>query len=364
MALFMINFEIGFKGRDYVMSDLVNRVITIYDIAKEAGVSASTVSRVLTNSANVRPEKKERIQAIIDKYNFRPNALARSLSDTKTHILGVVTADVRNPFYAAVFVSVEKAATAAGYQVVLANSMGELDHEIDLLDSFRQQQADAIIQIGGMVDGVTSDERYVDFTRKLVATIPMVVTGKIDHVPCYSVKIDAVEASSLLVQHLIQLGHKKIALVGGRLDVTSTRQKYETFLQIMAENNLPVKDEYIIWGNYTHETGYNGVKKLLGLKEIPTSIIAINDFCAAGVVRGISELGFKIPEDISVVSYDNTYISELLVPKLTSIDYNYDEFGKALVRTAIGAIEGTEIPALQTVTPHLVVKESSGRAKN
>lgn len=345
------------------MENTENKVITIYDIAKEAGVSPSTVSRVLTNNANVRSDKKEKIQAIIDKYNFKPNALARGLSDTKTKIIGIVTADVRNPFYASVFVAVEEVARKAGYTVLLGNSLGDFQREVEEVTTLKQQQVDAIIQFGGSVDALITNDEYAKFIKPIAATTPLIVSGKLDGVNCYQVRIDAHEASALLTEHLIQLGHKRIALVGGRMDVTSTHEKYDTYRHLIKQHGIEYKAEYIINGGYDHETGYNGMKKLLGLKEIPTAVIAINDFCATGILRALSEVGLNAPTDISVVSYDNTYMAEFSNPKLTSIDYDYETFGKKLIDTAIKTINKEEMPTLQTITPHLVVRESSGRAK-
>lgn len=337
--------------------------ITIYDIAREAGVSPATVSRVLTNNANVRREKKEKVQAIIDKYNFKPNALAKGLSDTKSKVIGFITADVRNPFYAAVYVACENAAKERGYRVLLCNSFGESEREIEQLHMLMQQRVDAIIQLGGRADDVITDSRFKEEAGKIIPTIPMVVNGKIDDTDAISVRIDAHEGCSLLMEHLIQLGHTKIALVGGRLDVISTFEKFETYKSVLAKHNIPFRDEYIVSGQYDQDTGYYGVKKLLGLKEMPTAIIAINDFAATGVVRGIQEIGLKIPEDISVVSYDNTYITDLLVPRLTGIDYGYAVFGEKLVEAAIMAVEGENRPENMLVAPRLMVKESSGPAK-
>lgn len=354
------NLKMGDLAGGRKMADIQeNKQITIYDIAREAGVSPATVSRVLTNSANVRSEKREKIQAIIDKYNFKPNALAKSLSDTRSNLMGFITADVRNPFYSAVYIACENAAKEKGYRVLLCNSLGEGEREIEQLHMLVQQRVDAIIQLGGRVDDVVTDKTFAKETKQIVSKIPMVVNGRIDGVDAYSVRIDAKEGCGLLVEHLIQLGHKKIALVGGRQNVISTLEKYNTYKEILEKHGIEFREEYVINGHYDQETGYNGVKKLMGLKDMPTAIIAINDFAAAGVIKGIHELGLKVPKNISVVSYDNTYITELTSPRLTSIDYNYDLFGKTLVETAISAIEGVEVPKTQMVTPHLVVRESS-----
>ena len=157
-----------------------NKVITIYDIAKEAGVSPSTVSRVLTNNVNVRAEKKEKIQKIIDKYNFKPNALAKGLSDTKSKVIGVLAADVRNPFYAEIFVACEEAAIEAGYTVLLSNSLGETQKEIEQLEMLNQQKVDAIIQFGGKVDDIVSNQEYVNKVNSLISRIPMIITGRLE----------------------------------------------------------------------------------------------------------------------------------------------------------------------------------------
>lgn len=205
-----IQYEVN---RMEVEKSVEGKNITIYDIAKEAGVSAATVSRVLTSNANVRPEKKERIQKLIEKYNFKPNAMARGLSDTRSKIIGIIAADVRNPFYAQVFVACEMAARKLGYTVLLCNSLGEREQELNQLGKLHEQRVDAVIQLGGRVDDLVSDAEYAKQVNKLLNAVPMVVTGKLDGTQCYQVQIDAVKTMDLLMEHLIRLGHREIALV-------------------------------------------------------------------------------------------------------------------------------------------------------
>lgn len=340
-----------------------NKTITIYDIAREAGVSPATVSRVLTNNANVRKEKKERVQFLIEKYNFKPNALARGLSDTRSKVIGIIAADVRNPFYAAVFVACEIAAKEAGYTVLLCNSLGITAQEVRQLEMLEEQRVDVIIQLGGRADDLVSNTDYVEKVNRLIGTIPMVITGKLDGTQCYQVQIDAEKAMELLMDYLIGLGHEKIALVGGSREVISTYLKYQQYLDILKRHRLPYHEEYIIDGSYNYQSGYEGMAELLKKSVLPTAVIAINDFSAAGVVRCIIDHHYRIPDDISVVSYDNTLIAELQIPKLTSIDYNYEVFGKMLVDTAIAAVENKDMPILQKVEPTLIIRESSGPKK-
>lgn len=342
---------------------LENKTITIYDIAKEAGVSASTVSRVLTNSANVRKEKREKVQALVEKYNFKPNALAKGLSDTKSKVIGIIAADIRNPYYAEVFVACENAAKEAGYTVLLCNSLGETEREVEQLEMLKQQRVDAIIQLGGRADDLVSDPEYVKIVNMITQTMPMVVTGKLDGTQCYQVQIDSNKAMDLIMEHLLSLGHKEIALIGGDRKVISTYEKHQKYQKILEENEIAYKEEYVIDGSYNYETGYVGMNQLFEQNLLPTAVVAINDYAASGIMRSIAEHGYLIPQQISVVSYDNTDITDLLMPKLTSVDYNYETFGKKLVEVAIAAIEQKEVKKKQKVSPTLVVRESSGRAK-
>lgn len=340
-----------------------SKAITIYDIAREAGVSAATVSRVLTKSANVRPEKKEKVQALIEKYNFRPNALAKGLADTKSKVIGILSADVRNPYYAELFVSCEQAAREAGYSVLLFNTLGEIDLEERMLEKLQAQRVDAIIQMGGRVDDLVSNLEYVELVNQVMASVPVVVTGKLEGTACSMVRIDSMGAMDLLMDHLIGLGHERIAFVGGNMAVLSTYEKLLRYKQVLKENNIPYDRELILEGSYNEKSGYEQMNRLFE-KNIPvTAVVAVNDFAAAGIVRSIMEHGYRIPEDISLVSFDNTYIAELMIPWLTSIDYDYAEFGRKLVKTAVDEIEGGEGRRFVTVTPVLIERESSGRAR-
>ncbi len=346
------------------MGTVESKNITIYDIAKEAGVSPATVSRVMTNSANVRAEKRNRVLQIIDKYNFKPNALAKGLSETSTKSIGIVVADVRNPFYAQLFVACESAAQKAGYTVTLYNSFGITANEIEQLEILQRQKVDAIVQIGGRVDDLDTDRGYAEAVKKLTQTTPLIVTGLLaDDVPSHSVVIDAESATDLLMEHLLALGHTRIAIVGGRDDVRSSVEKKDIYAKILTDHGIEVNPAYIVEGSYSIESGYECMKQIMQLPKLPTAIIAINDFAAAGVVRAIEDSGYRIPQDFSVASFDNTYISEVMIPKLTSVDYNYENFGKCLIETAIAVSKGEDVPLRQTVDPTLVKRESSGPSR-
>lgn len=340
------------------------KAVTIYDIAREAGVSAATVSRVLTRNANVRPGKREKILELIEKYDFKPNALARGLSDTRSKVIGIIAADVRNPYYSEIFVACEMAAGEYGYTVLLCNSLGDREGEKLQLEKLQEQKVDAVIQFGGYVDDLHSKANYVEQVNRLTTRVPMVITGKLDGAQCYQVRINDGKSMELIMEHLVGLGHRRIALIGGRMDVLSTYEKFSRYRQLLAGYGIPFLPELVGGeGGYDTITGYTEMNAMLKRGSAPTAVIAINDFAAAGIMRSIQEAGLRIPGDISVVSYDNTYITGLMTPQLTSVDYDYPLFGKVLVETAIAAIEGREIPHSRILEPVLVVRGSTGKVR-
>ena len=334
--------------------------ISIYTIAREAGVSPATVSRVLNGSAKVSEEKRIRVQSLIEKYSFTPNALARGLSNVETKVIGLMVSDIRNPFYATLVVECEKAANERGYLMMLCNSLGSNEMELYYLERFNSQQVDAVIQIGGKVDELISDTGYVEHVNKIASSMPVLINGKLDGADCYQVNIDEGQAMELLISFLIRNGHRDIALLGGRDNVKSTVDKRLRYRQMLWKYGIPVNEEYIIDGDsYDIESGSEAMRQFIREDHpMPTVIIAINDFTAVGVVRTLREAGYQIPEDISVVSFDNTYIAETCMPRLTCVGYDYRMFGHLLIDTAVRAIRKEEPPRVQMVKSRLVIRDS------
>lgn len=334
--------------------------ISIYTIAKEAGVSPATVSRVVTNNAKVSDEKKRKVQEIINKYDFKPNALARGLSNTKSRIIGLLVADIRNPFYATMAVECEKAAYEQDYMLLLCNSL--LQDEIRDIKKMFEHRVDAIIQIGGKVDDVISDENYVENLNQIADSIPILITGKLDGADCCQINIDEGQSMEILMEYLVNNGHEKIALIGGRKDVKSTYDKRLRYKQLLRRHGIPFIEEYIVDSPYNVEGGYDSMNKFIQeIDSMPTAVIAINDITAAGIMQSIREHGMSIPDDISLASFDNTYIAETSLPKLTSVGYDYQQFGKSLISSAISMIQKQEVARVQLIKSELVIRDSCKR---
>lgn len=347
--------------QDYDLKTIEGKKLTIYDIAREAGVSPATVSRVLTNTTGVSMTKRNLVQTIIDKYNFRPNALARGLTENRRKVIGLIMADVRNPFYAKLFVACEQAARAAGYSLLLENSLGRQEIEENQLVLMEEQRVDAVILVGGRVDDLQSNRAFVDRVNQINNSLPIILAGKLDGTSCYQVRINAIKTMDLVMDYLVGLGHSEIAIVGGYDSVTSSYEKRMRYKQLLSRYGLPCRPEYYeTFGGYDYETGYLQTEKLLKLSKIPTAIIGINDPAAIGVINCLRDHGFDVPGDVSVIGYDNTQLCTMVNPKMTSVDYNYDIFAKTLIETVEGIYASKDLPPLQLIEPELVIRNSCG----
>lgn len=347
--------------------------VSIYTIAREAGVSPATVSRVLNGTVRVSEEKKKRIQELIENHGYQPNALARSLMNMKSRLLGLLVSDIRNPFYSMLTVECEAAAYRRGYLLMVCNSVGDNGRDLDYLNKFYKQRVDAVIQIGGTVDEAEPSPEFLAGAGRIAEAIPFVTTGALDGVDCFRINIDEEESMRLLMEYLHEEGHEKIALIGGRRDVKSTAEKQRVYRDMLSAYGIPAREEYLLEnGSYDVEGGERTMREFLekGI-EMPTAVIAINDFTAVGVTHALREKQIRIPEEISVVSFDNTFITETCVPQLTSVGYDYHAMGEMIIETAVRAIHDPDVhapavperkpPRVQMIRPELTLRNSSGR---
>jgi LacI family transcriptional regulator len=333
--------------------------ITIYDIAREAGVSTATVSRILSNRTGVKQEKRDRVQAIVKKYNFKPSAIARGLSETRSKVLGMLCPDVRNAYYANVFMECERLAFEKDYTLVLNNTFTKESLEVALMEKMGEQRVESLIICGGMADWRPLPLRYRETLAGFAARTPVVVAGKIDLENCYQVYIDHAEAMRMTVRHLATLGHRRIAFLHGYSFVYQTQDKLSAFRQILEEQGLPLIAEYVVdAGEFSQQGGLTGMKRLLSLAEPPTAVIAANDLMAAGALQAILRLGYSVPDDFSIVGFDDSLITDLTEPHISSVHYDYGLYAKKLIGTALTAIAGAECDRVTVIAPSLTVKES------
>lgn len=335
------------------------RNITIYDIAREAGVSPATVSRILTGSTSVRPEKRERVMELIEKYDYHPNAMARALTDARTKLIGLVMADTGNPYYNSVASACANEAYKRGYVPMLINTFSRPELEESALAKLRAQRADAIILCGGRIDLVEQDKAFTQLLLATTETTPVVVGSRSPAEEIPGVEVDHKRSVDLAVKYLVGLGHRKIGFVYTCMQYYGTKEKVERFCQVMKENGLEVRPEWLIdVPGYDSGSGWMGIDQLMTCEERPTALLGMNDLVTAGMLQGLLGHGLHVPEDISLMGFDDTFITAMTTPQLTAVDYDYNEYARMLLDAAEGIMRNENVPRNQMVPLSLAIKQS------
>lgn len=336
-----------------------NDNVTIYDIAREAGVSPATVSRIINGTANVKAEKRERVQAVMDKHIFVPNALAKGLSSRESKTICVLLSDIRNPFYSSVYLGLETAAVKYGYNAVLCNALNDEEVEKQQLEMMSSRRVDLIVICGGRTDTVTPDDNQIAFMNQIAERVPIVVAGTADYFPCSTIRIDNRPAMEALMGYLIGLGHRDFALIGGLAANTPTSEKRGLFRNILHREGLTCNEKWIIeTPSYEIADGYEAAKKLFRSPNPPTAILGINEFVALGIMQAAADAGLNVPHDISVAGFDNTFLAKLPTPTLTSAGCMYDEYGEVLMELIRKVIANPQERLLSMVPSGLTVRKS------
>jgi len=336
--------------------------ITINDVAAEAGVSITTVSRVLNNNYPVKKETRERIEKAIKKLDYTPNAMARSLITKKTSMIGVIVPGITNLFFPTIVESIGEFTKKNGYSISLCSTGGDHLVEQNLSDALVSRQVDGIISIDPSIECL--DNGYYS---KLSERIPVIiVNGYPNGYKCNFVCYDEETGCKEAFDYLIGLGHKKIAFIRGRKSY-SYDIKEKMYKDILQDNSFSYeKIVRLKLGNSIEviKQSKEAVETILQLEERPTAIFACNDLMAVGVIQACQTLGLKVPEDISIIGFDNTIISDITSPRLTSVDQNMKDIGKRAAIELLDLIENdVKIRKRVILDTNLVVKDSCSRAK-
>ncbi|MBS4219127.1 LacI family DNA-binding transcriptional regulator [Bacillus sp. FJAT-49711] len=333
--------------------------ITIYDIAKEASVSPATVSRFLTGNANVRPQTMRRIADAIEKYSFRPNSLARSLLHKQSKTIGFILPDINHPFFSTLVQKSEAHALDLGYTVFLCNTLNNSENESKYLHSLVEKQVDGIIYLGGRINDTETDEEYAQEIKKVMERVPVVfVNGQMTGVDAHVVRTDEESGIENLVELLLNLNHTKIGFLGGKKGISSTDLKKNTFVQTMKGKGFDVNEDWVLGSGFNIESGEDVASRLLYLNERPTALICANDLVAIGVIKILTKFGLKVPEDISVVGFDDIYLAKYFPPGLTTVSQNYDQLGQTAINVLVDLINEREAEKETIVPTSLVLRDS------
>ncbi|HEY8348087.1 MAG TPA: LacI family DNA-binding transcriptional regulator [Symbiobacteriaceae bacterium] len=329
--------------------------VTIKDVAREAGVGLATVSRVLNNSGPVSPETRERVLAAARALGYVPNLHARSLVSRATGTVGLIIPDITNPFFPAVTRGVEDAASQAGYTVFLCNTDNDPAKEETDVRKLRERCVDGIIFVG-------SQARRKRLERLLQDGIPVVVTDReVPDLDADSVLVDNNWGARAAVRHLIDLGHTRIAHAAGHRQTPTGQDRYAGYCAALEEAGLPVDESLVFWGEFTIESGIQAGQVLLGRSPRPTAVFAGNDLIALGVIRAAREAGLRVPEDLSVVGFDDIPLAALVSPPLTTVRQPAYEMGRLAMTMLLERMSGrvTGAGRHHVFRPELILRGST-----
>lgn len=328
--------------------------ITIYDVAREANVSMATVSRVVNGNPNVKPATRKKVLEVIERLGYRPNAVARGLASKKTTTVGVIIPDISSPFFAELARGIEDIATMYKYNIILSNSDQNKDKELHLLNTMLGKQVDGIVFMGGNI----SEEHVAEFKR---SPAPIVLAGSLEdseQVP--SVNIDYEQATFDAVNTFIEKGHKRIAMVIGPFhEPINKEKKLVGYKKALEAAGISVEEDLIVEGDYTYDSGIEAFEKLLELPDKPTAIYVGSDEMAVGVVHGAQDKGYSVPDDFEVISSDNTRISLMVRPQLTTVIQPLYDIGAVAMRLLTKFMNKEKVSEHTVVLPHRIELRSS-----
>lgn len=307
---------------------------TIKDVAKLAGVNPALVSRVVNNdpTLSIRDDTRERIINAISELNYKANSIARSLRMKVSKTIAVIVADISNPYYVEVIKGAQKAASEKGYNLVLFDTEEDAQKERDYIDIIVERCIDGVI-----LTSVYIEDNTIELLKKhnlqyvFVHRTTRSLSGS-------CVTADDIKGVMLSVQHLAAEGHTKIAHLAGLLYTEPGLQRLEGYRKSLMKYGLEFRSDYVVEAGFNEKGGYNTMKKLLYLDEPPSAVIAANDLVALGAMRAIIEQGLKIPDDISIIGFDDIWVSQKINPPLTTVKYNIYEIGYTAAQMLIKKI--------------------------
>lgn len=324
---------------------------TIKDVARLAGVAPSTVSHYFTGNAPVSDSTRARIEQAVRELGYRPNAAARSLRLAQTRSIGLIVPNIANPFFAEIVRAIGYACQKVGYSLLLADSSGDEGREKDLVANMLKQYIDGLLIIHA---GRVPTSRLLDATPP----IPVVYVDR-EVEERASVATDNYLGGRLAARHLVGLGHRRIGILAGDPHVKNVQQRLAGFEDELKLNRITISRRHIISGSQSFETGRDAQLLMVGPNP-PTAIFATNDIIALGAWNKLNDMGLRIPEDVSLMGYDNIEMTQWTIPPLTTVEQDKRELGRQSVATLIQAIQERELePSTIYVPPRIVVRGST-----
>ncbi|MDX6515315.1 MAG: LacI family transcriptional regulator [Gaiellaceae bacterium] len=335
--------------------------VTVSEVAKHAGVSPMTVSRVVNGSPRVSPATRKRVEEAVAELGYVPNRLARGLTQRRTGVIGLIVPDIANPFYTLLVSGVEKVAARAGCHVLLCNTHGDLERERDYLEDMVAFRADGVL-IAPVSDRSKSNLRTLAQHKLPVVLIDRTVQGFESDL----VQGDSVTGARRLVDHLIELGHRDIAMITEDPSVSTARDRYQGYDDALGAAGIPVNPEYVVPSNAIDpEHVRNATRRLLQRPDRPSAIFAVNNLAALGVAEAARDEGLTIPDDLALVCFDDIDYASRLYPFLTVMAQPAETFGTIAGQLLLDRLEHPQGNRTRTVVlpAEFIVRVSCGATR-
>jgi len=332
---------------------------TLDDVARHVGVTSATVSNVITGKGSVSEKTRARVFAAIEELGYQPNLVARSLARRKTFILALVLLTIANPFYAEIAEEIERVARQYGYQLLLCNTHKDTTVGREHLKGLSSRWVDGLLVMGGSlsVPDMLAAARRGQRGQPLVLCVP---SENEQNAALPVVDIDFHYAGELAARHLLELGHRRTAVI---VEAPSHTLRWEGYRKALAASGVTLLAEYVQYGDSTMQSGYRAAEALLALPIRPTAIFATNDLMALGAVEAALDHGLQVPDDLSVIGLDDIMLGAHVHPPLTTIAIPKQELARQAIELLLRYINSAEIePVALTVRPNLVVRHSTARA--
>jgi LacI family transcriptional regulator len=330
--------------------------VTIYDVAREAGVSMATVSRVVNGNPNVKPMTRKKVLAAIERLGYRPNAVARGLASKKTTTVGVIIPDISSLFFSELARGIEDIATMYKYNIILCNSDQRMEKELQLINTLLEKQVDGLLFMGAEI----KEDHLQALTSTSVPTVLAATRDADNALP--SVSIDHFQAAYDATQALIERGHKRIAMISGPFnDPLSGLMRFEGYKKALIDAGIGLDEELVATGNYFYASGLSTTKQFLELAEPPTAIFAANDEMAIGAIHAVQDSGLNVPNDIEVIGHDNIRLVEMVRPRLSSVVQPMYDIGAVAMRLLTKYMNNENVEEHVVLLPHRIEYRESTR---
>ena len=330
---------------------------TIHDVALAAGVSKTTVSRYLNNRIELPAATSARIDAAIAKHDYRPNLLARRLSTGKTDAIGLVVPEIREPFFAELASAVEDEADRHGYTIFISSTRSDRGREIASLNRLRDHHVDGLIMLTNTPDD-GSLAKLIGKRRNVV-----LLDEDIPGVNVPRVFVENVQGAHRATRYLIERGHVAIAYLGGPVGLFTSEERYAGFVAAMAEAGPAVLERYVHRGSFSPAVAQKAVVDMVTAKAPPTAIFASSDYLAIGAMRGLREAKVNVPEDVSLISFDDTPLGAMLTPALTAIHQPIEALGRHAFQALYALMQRKPAPRLTRLPVELIERDSVSKPR-